>query len=450
MSTPPEINSKEEALEIVDGTTEAEARDELGKARREMTGVLSHSSRVKFLTLSSKIMKPISIFNSALGLTISILLLTEDVFWSTTFWVSIVIGLIIGVFFELWSTNSEHAFATDDELETTDDPDKGTYKALLISIKTYAVIMVLISAWNLPDYILVQKTKNIEDNGYIKTKLKQIERLKKDKASAKDFSNVALLYQKKIDRLTKEIAEIRKEKTPELVKNSTSIYVKKRKDAQTALADITARIEAKNAEISEAEKAMLNHANSKTAKQIYEDEITALETQIEKERDRLRKLAGKNSKSTLGITIMLGVLFVLLELGGTMASILAKRTVLNSISQEEALKENITNKLFSSRVALKERNTRLKATKIVSDLEQNKTMTAIIKYESEANAQNHELLERARLAEIDRENARLLTESKLQELEANQLLTLTEGINKKLDGLDTVRRQIGKILRKDG
>ena len=146
---------------------------------------------------------------------------------------------------------------------------------------------------------------------------------------------------------------------------------------------------------------------------------------------------------------MLGVLFVLLELGGTMASILAQRTVLNSISQEEALKDNITNKLFSSRVALKERNTRLKATKIVSDLEQNKTMTAIIQYESEVSAQNHELMEKARISGIERENTKLLTESKLQELEANQLLMMTKGINEKLKGLDTVRKQIGSILRED-
>jgi esterase/lipase len=147
---------------------------------------------------------------------------------------------------------------------------------------------------------------------------------------------------------------------------------------------------------------------------------------------------------------MLGVLFVLLELGGTFASILAQRTVLKSISPEEAYKDSVTNKLFSSSIALKERNTRLKATKIVADIQQNKTMTEVIRYESEAMAQNHRLQEEARLAEIDRENAKLLTEAKLQELEANQLLMMTKGIAKKMEGLDTVRVQIGRILEKGG
>jgi len=146
---------------------------------------------------------------------------------------------------------------------------------------------------------------------------------------------------------------------------------------------------------------------------------------------------------------MLGVLFVLLELGGTFASILAQRTVLKSVSPEEAHKESVTNKLFSENIALRERNTRLRATKISSDIKQNKTMTAVIKYESEAMAQNHELLEKTRLAEIDRENARLLTESKLRELESNQLMAMTDGVAKKLEGLDTIRTQIGRVLEKD-
>jgi len=438
----------EEVLKIVDGTSESEARDNLGKERREMTGVLAQNSRVRFLKLSSKVMKPISIFNSALGLTISILLLTEDKFWSIAFWISLLVGIIIGSFFELWSTNSEHAFATDDKLEVGDE-DKSIYKLILISVKIYAVVLVLVSAWNLPDYILVQKTLNIKDNDYIISRLSQIKRLNADKDASADSAVTTAIYQMKIDRLSKEVKKIEREKTAELVKNSTSIQIKKREDALKTIASINQRIDVKNAEIAKAEADMIATAGGKTQKQLYEEKITKKEAEIVKEREKLLLKARKKNRSTLGITIMLGVLFVLLELGGTFASILAQRTVLKSVSPEEAHKESVTNKLFSENIALRERNTRLRATKISSDIKQNKTMTAVIKYESEAMAQNHELLEKTRLAEIDRENARLLTESKLRELESNQLMAMTDGVAKKLEGLDTIRTQIGRVLEKD-
>ncbi|CAA6806471.1 MAG: Unknown protein [uncultured Sulfurovum sp.] len=440
-----DIQSEADIYKIVDGTTESQARDSLGKSRREMTGVLAQNSRVKFLTISSKFMKPISVMNSALGLTISILLITEDVFWSLTFYIAFVIGLMVGGFFELWSTNSEHVFATKGELELGGE-DRVAYKTILLSIKTYAVIMVLISAWNLPDYIIIQKTKNVDDNAYVDTRLKQIERLKKDKDNSKDSAVTTGIYQSKITRLNSEIEKIREEITKDLKTNSTSMYVKKREDAKTMIDSINKRIDKKNQEIAQAEKDMLSTASAKTSKQLYEDEISKKEDEIEKERERLKKIAGNSTSSTMGITVMLGILFVFLELGGTMASILSQRTILNSISQEEAYKENVTNTLFSSNIALKERNTRLKATKIGSDLEQNKTMTAVIAYESETMAQQHELTEKSRLAEIDRENARLLTESKMQELESHQMLALADGVAKKMQGLDTVRVKIGKML----
>ena len=159
--------AKKDVLKIVKGTTESKARDFLGFSRRNITGVLDQSKRVRFLSLSSKVMKPISIINSALGLTISILLMIEEPFFSMTFWVSIFIGLIVGIFFELWSTNSEHAFTKDDL--SVNDMDNGINKTILIVIKTYSVIMVIISAYNLPDYIIVQKSKSVDDNGYITT-----------------------------------------------------------------------------------------------------------------------------------------------------------------------------------------------------------------------------------------------------------------------------------------
>ncbi|SFV71653.1 hypothetical protein MNB_SV-13-1553 [hydrothermal vent metagenome] len=277
--------------------------------------------------------------------------------------------------------------------------------------------------------------------------MSQIERLKKDKDNSKDEAVVTSIYQSKIDRLKQEIEEIRAEKTEELLTNSTSIYVNKRKDALRTLKDINRRIEAKNKEITKAEKAMLSTATAKTKKQTYEDEISNKEKLIEDERNKLKKLAKNSKTSTASISIMLGVLFVFLELGGTLASILARRETLNSISSEESYKENITNHLFNSRIALNERNIRLKAVKIASDLEQNKTMTAVIKYESKVMAQNHELTEEARLAEIDRENARLLTEAKIQELEADTILALADGISKKLEGLDSVHERIDKMLR---
>ncbi len=443
---PDTLKNKDDVLKIVGGTTESKARDFLGFSRRNITGVLEQSSRVRFLKISSRVMKPISIINSALGLTISILLIIEKPFWSPTFWVSIFIGLIVGIFFELWSTNSEHAFVEDDL--QINDSDKGINKTILVAIKTYAVIMVIISAYNLPDYIIVQKSKSIEDNGYIKTRLAQVERLKKDKDNSKDSSVLATIYQDKIDRLKKEVEEIRAEKTDALVENSTSKFVNKRKDALRTLKSINDRVEAKNNEIAMAEQNMVKTANGKSKKQIYEDEISAKESEIEKERAKLKAKAKNSQKSTFAISIMLGVLFIFLELGGTFASILARRTIMKSISSEESYKESITNQLFNNRIALEERNTRMKAVKISSDLEQNKVFAKVVEYESKAMAQNHELTERARLAEIDRENARLLTETKMQELEANQMLALADGVAKKLEGLDTVHDRINEMLRR--
>lgn len=439
------IDSEADILTIVDGTTEAEARDKLGKKRREMTGVLARSSRVRFLTLSSKFMKPVSIINSALGLTISILLLTEQDFWSVAFYISFLVGLIVGVFFELWSTNSEHVFATDDELEIG-TKDRNLYKKIIYSIKTYAVIMVLISAWNLPDYILIQKVQNVDDNEYILTRISQIERLKNDKSKAKEATVVSSIYQEQIERLEGEIKEIRAEKTNALIQNSTSKFVRKRADAKKMLASINKRIEAKNAEIAKAESKMVASANGMTQKQKYEEAISLKEEEILTERKRLKKEAGEESKSTLGITAMMSILFVFLELGGTLASILARRTILDSISAEESYKESVTNMLFDQSIALKTRNVNLKATKISTDLHNNKVMTSVINYESAIMNQNYQLEEKARLSEIDRENARLLLDSKVAELDANSTMMMVAGVKNKLKGLDSVRIQIGKVL----
>jgi hypothetical protein len=425
------------------GTTESDALQKLGMDRRKMTGVLGRRNKVRFLTISSSFMKPFSIVNSALGLTITILLLVKADFWSLTFWISFAVGLAVGVFFELWSTNSEHAFVLKEELDEIADPDKAIYKKILISIKTYAVAMVLVSAWNLPDYIFVQQQN--QDDDYITTRLAKIERLKEDKESAGTGSNSSSVYLKLIADLKEEKAAIEAEKTPAIIANSTSKHVKKRESAIGQINAINQRIENKSAEILEANKEMIK-ASSKSPSEIYEEKISKVEDEIQKRREHIRATSLKDEGNTLGITIMLGVLFVFIELGGTIASILAGRAILSSVSPEEAYKDSVTNGLFNNKIALSERNTNLRATKIAVDIDQNEIMTEIIGEESKVMAQNHKLIEDSRLAEIDRENAKLLTDIKFRELESQQLLEITKGVKAKLDGVETIRKQIGQLV----
>ena len=424
---------------IKQGTTEQKARDYLAVEYRKKNGVIDKEKTVRFFDLSSKGMKGFSILNSALGLSILIMMITNALFFSKSFYIALGVGLLVGLFFEVWSTSLEKYFSKR-EINGDNGKDTFTYRLILVVIKIYAVIMVSISGWQVPSYAETSSAK--ADNTYITNRLAQIKRLEVDKLTASNtpvnmVAQMMTINDNNLRTLRAERTRIELEKTPTMIENSTCKYPKQRASAKDSIDKIDARLALKDQAIERAIESgnnpNISNMNTTTAKEKIEKEINIREDQIDKERQRLVSNSNNSGKSGdyLLLQFMFVFLFVVIELGGTFASIFSRKELNSSISVEEVYKEEITEKLMSRAVARDNREVALNATKIRADLSMNKVVLATMEAETNVANQQHLVKENSRISKMRRNNAEMLTTQKIMDMDADMMIDIAESVAKK-------------------
>jgi len=394
------------------GTTEYEAYGNMGVERRKLTGILAVKKNVTIYKWASRFIKPLAISASAIGFTFMIILLTNIELWSRGFYISLVIGLFIGAFFEFISTAFEGAISSK-------DVDKVTRfkKYFIIFVKTYAVIMHLVTAYSLPDYILGNKV--ITDTNEIKTLERKLARLEKGDNS---------VYLDEIEGLEDDIKAKKLEKTPELIANSLSIHKAKREDSLKRIADIDTSIADMKDKISKINKKI------KLADKNRDDEITELESKINtlKDENKAKTIAGSKN-STIGLVIVLAILLVIIEITGTLFSVLHNLEIINGVGKEVAMTEEVKSRLYSNKVAFRERNNNIRAFEVRDSIEENKRAVEMAEYETRVKSHNLKLREIAITKEVELENSNLELQAKLQDLDIFRNQKTIEAIDNKIN-----------------
>jgi hypothetical protein len=395
------------------GTTEFEAYEDMGVERRKITGILAVKSEVGKFKWSARFIKPLAVLASSIGFAFMIMLMTEADIFSDTFWIAIGVGVIIGAFFEFIATSFEPSI-TSKKIDTTTN----FKKRFIIFVKAYAVVMHLITAYNLPSYIINQKAENVEDTNQIKALLAKSERLKTDKSTSSMVDPRIDVLKGKIERLKGEKQNKEAEKTAKLMDNTLSTHPRKRADALEAVATINREAGEISKDISNAETKMaevMSQGNS--SKERAETDITNVEGQIAALRTENSNNKKAESSGTIGLVFVLAILLVLVEVSGTMFSVLHDKAILNGVGEEVAMTEEVKSRLYSTKVAMESRNNNIKAFEIRDSIQNNVHAVQMAEYESTVKSENIKLREVATHKEIELENARLKLESKMNDLE---------------------------------
>jgi len=411
------------------GTTEYEAYGDMGVKRREITGILAVRAEVNKFKWSARVIKPLAIVASSVGFAFMIMLMTEADILSDTFWVAIGFGVIIGAFFEFISTSFEPSLTTKKIDRTT-----GFKKKFIIFVKSYAVVMHLITAYNLPTYIINQKANNVEDTNEIKALVAKAERLKNDKSTSTDSDPRIVIISGQIERLKTSLETKKNEKTSELLENSTSMFKAKRADALRQIGVIDRAIERMENKISEAElKQTSIIAQGGTGKQRVENQITSTEKEIADLRTANSNSKREEASGTIGLVAVLAILLVLVEVSGTVFSVLHDKSILNGVGEEVAMTEEVKSRLYSTKVAFEERNNNIKAFEVRDSIRQNKDAVVMAEYEANIKSENIKLREVATHKQIELENSQLQLEAKMNELEIFKHQSTLKAIDKKIE-----------------
>ena len=395
------------------GTTEFEAYEDMGVERRKITGILAVKTEVGKFKWSARFIKPLAVMASSIGFAFMIMLMTEADIFSDTFWIAIGVGVIIGAFFEFIATSFEPSITSRNINTTTNFK-----KRFIIFVKAYAVVMHIITAYNLPNYITNQKAENVEDTNQIKALLAKSERLKTDKSTSSVVDPRIDVLKGRIERLKGEKQNKESEKTAELIENTLSTHPRKRADALEAVARINNKAGAISRDISNAEKEMaevMSQGNS--SKDRAETDITNVESQIATLRTANSNNKKAESSGTIGLVFVLAILLVLVEVSGTMFSVLHDKAILNGVGEEVAMTEEVKSRLYSTKVAMESRNNNIKAFEVRDSIQNNRNAVQMAEYESTVKSENIKLREVATHKEIELENARLQLEAKMNDLE---------------------------------
>lgn len=400
-------NKLEDITDVRIGTTEYEAYGAMGKKRREITGILSVKKNVRKYAVASAFIKPLAVSVSAIGFAFMIMLMTDTDIGSRTFWVAIAIGIVIGGFFEFVATAFEPALSTKKFDSTT------TFKKrFIIGVKLYAVAMHIVTAYSLPSYIIDQKANNVSDSNEIKALVKRVDRLKEGLNRTDPRLEI---YTDRIARLKEALVKKREEITEELRVNSTSKFVNKRRDAIRQINKI-------NREANDIEKKIAGAENEKTSilsssTDGLEEKITEVEKEIAEKRTQLTEAKKTESGNTGMLVFVLAILFIILELSGTVFSVLHNKEILEGVGEEIAMTEEVKSKLYSTKTAMKERNSNIKSFEIRDSIRENRNAVEMAEYEAFVKRENLRLQEIAINSKIELENSHLKLEAKINELD---------------------------------
>jgi hypothetical protein len=381
----------EDITDTYKGTTEYSAYGKLGQSRREITGILGVDKKANAFKLGAWIAKPFSVLGSAFGFaTILVSVAHQDLF-NNVWWILFLLGLGVGIFFEYLSTANEDSFVGWNVTGLTK-----TGIILIILIKSYAVFM----HYQTSEQLSKSLTNNINSS------------------TVSDTPRVALL-RNQIKDLETDIAEKRAEKNTDtyaqLLINSSGKYKNKRDSATASIAKI--------------EDALTRYKESKKAKEA--ELATLTESNIKKEKENVRN-------DSEGMIWTFFAMLVIFELGGTLLSVLHKKTILGGVDESIAVTEEVKNRMYSKKAGLEETTQKINAFRTADDIRANHNAINIIELESKVKEDEIVLLERARMAELGVANKELELKVKMSELDTLKHEKVIQAIENKIKQINTI------------
>ena len=391
----PQTNQKVKTLEEITGTKkgmkEYEISKKLGAKRRENTGIVGKGKKINAFEMGSYLAKFFSVLGSAFGFATILIIASNREMFTNVFWLLFVVGLLVGVAFEYFSTANEDAF-----LGLEDLPMVIIGIGLIVAFKSYAVFMHVQSANQLAQLAIKDITSStISDTPKTATLKTQIAELKVDIADKKD--------EKKTEAYTL------------LMLNTTSTHKAKRNSATVSVKAIEDDLKAYKADkkAKEAELATLTTTNISTTKQ----SVT------------------KNSED---VTLAFLMLLIIFELGGTLFSILGKYNTNKSVSSDIMLTEEVMETSYNNQSAREETKTRNKAFTVANDVTNNHVNLHVA--QSDLSVRNDKIIIDTELTNIEIEY-----KSKYDELLIKRREFDTERMNREIDNINSAMANIKTI-----
>jgi len=329
------------------GTSEYQAYGELGKRRREITGILGDRRKANAYKIGSWIAKPFSVLGSSFGFAVITTLISNQELYSKVFFILLGLGLMVGIFFEYLSTANEDVFVKKFNKMTT------IGIVLILIIKSYAIYMHYQTASSISNMLVKEATTT---------------NISSPKITA---------VQSQIQAINRAIEANEAMKSDKLIANTTSKYKAKRQDALKRLEAIE-----KKGEI------LINRKN----------ELFTKLAQLQEQEANKRGLEAKEGNR--GLVWSFFMLLVVFEIGGTLLSILYAKTVLNSVDETIAMSEEVKRKLFTKKAEIQHTNETLRAFDVVNNIKANNNNIRILEIESKIKEDELYLLEARRLAQL--------------------------------------------------
>ncbi len=351
------------------GTSEYSAYTNLGKKRREITGILGVSSKATAYLFGIVLAKPLSVAGSAIGFATVTSVVSHQELFGTIWWVLAVVGLGLGVFLESLSTAEEDSFVGFNVSSLVK-----TGMIIILVVKAYAIFM---------HYQTAEQISKALTNGV-------------NSSTISDTPRVANLREDIAD-LKRDIASKEKEKETDayskLLVNTASTHQNKRDSATASIKAI--------------EDSLTTMKADKKAKGL--ELATLTESNVEKE----KKAITEDSEGSVWTFFALLVLF---EVGGTLLSIRRKKIILSGVDETIAVTEEVKTRMYSKKAGLDETTNKLNAFRVADDIRANHNAVTLIELESKVKEDEIVLLESARMSEIQVANKELELKVKMGEL----------------------------------
>ena len=381
----------EEITGTYKGTSEYQKYSELGQSRREITGIIGVDKKANAYKMGAYIAKPFSVLGSAFGFaTILVSVAHQDLF-NNVWWFLFALGLGVGIFFEYLSTANEDSFVGFNITGLTK-----TGIILILFIKSYAVFM----HYQTSEQIAKSLTNGINSS------------------TITDTPRVALL-KSQISDLTQDIKDKRAEKNTDayakLLVNATSAYKNKRDSATASIKAI--------------EDDLKNFKADKKAKEM--ELATLTESNVAQEKADVKS-------DSEGMIWTFFAMLVIFELGGTLLSVLHKKTILGGVDETIAVTDEVKSRMYTKKASLEERSNTLNAFRVADEIRANSNSIKLIELESKVKEDEILLLEKARMAELGVANKELELKVKLSELDTLKHEKVIQAIEHKIQQINTI------------
>jgi hypothetical protein len=352
-----------------EGTTEYQAYGNLGKQRREITGILGVNKKATAYLFGIILAKPLSVAGSAIGFATVTAVVSHQPLFLTVWWVLAFVGLGLGIFLESLSTAEEDSFVGFGIANLVKSG-----MLIVLVVKVYAIFMhyqtaeqiskALTNGVNSSTITETATVKNLkEDIADLKRDIASKEKEKETDAYAKLLLNTASTHKSKRDSATASIKAI-----------------------EDALTTMKADKKAKGAELA-----------------------TLTESNVDKE----KKAIAEDSEGSVWTFFALLVLF---EIGGTILSIRRKKIILNGVDKTIAVTEEVKSRMYSKKAGLDETTNKLNSFRVANDIKANHNAITLIELESKVKEDEILLYEKARMSEIEVANKELELKVKMGEL----------------------------------